>query len=65
MSGKPYPYESVPLPQGVKRIGDERLNEILSGYEEFPEPDLFEIRSLAYEVRNHRTAVAKAKADAT
>jgi hypothetical protein len=45
MKNKPYPYESVPLPQGVKHIGEARLNEILSGYEEFPAPDLFEIRS--------------------
>lgn len=55
-----YPYNSVPLPQGVKRIDDARLKEILSGYEEFPAADLFEIRSLAYEVRNWRMCATQA-----
>jgi hypothetical protein len=48
------PYNSVPLPHGVKPVDERRLSEILSGYAEFPEADLFEIRSLAYEVRNWR-----------
>jgi hypothetical protein len=57
-----YPYNSVPLPQGVKPVDEHRLKEILSGYEEFRQADLFEIRSLAYEVRNFRMRTAPAPA---
>lgn len=53
------PVTEVELPQGVKRIDDRRLSEIMSGYQDFPEPDFFETRSLAYEVRNWRLLSAQ------
>lgn len=46
--------EAVILPQGVRRVESVRLSEILSGYEEYAKADLFEVQSLAYEVRNSR-----------
>lgn len=48
--------KDITLPVGVHRLEPQRLNEILSGYEEYPMLNLFEIRALAYEVRNWRMA---------
>jgi hypothetical protein len=55
-------YNSVPLPQGVQRVHDVRIDQILCGYEDFDPADMFEIRSLAYEVRNFRLRTAPAPA---
>jgi hypothetical protein len=50
----------VQLPMGMKRVDDQRLREIMSGYADFPAPDYFETSSLAHEVRNWRMSTPTA-----